>query len=97
MKLPQPPKADVRPQKFKNLGDMRIDEYAWLKDGKDPAVAAYLKEENAYADALMRQNKKLRDVLFKEIKARVTEDDISVPIKDGPYLYYNRMKRGKQY
>jgi len=97
MKLPQAPRAEVRPKKFTNHGDTRIDEYSWLKDGADPAVAEYLKKENAYAEAVMNPFQKLQRTLFKEIKARVTEDDVSVPIKDGPYLYYNRMKKGKQY
>ena len=97
MKLHKPPSAQARPQEFKNHGLTRTDEYAWLKDAKDPQTLRYLKDENVYADTLMHPFKKIQNTLFKEIKARVTEDDVSVPIKDGPYLYYVRMKKGKQY
>ena len=97
MKTPNPPQTEKRPQTFEIHGVTRIDEFAWLKDAKDPAVLEHLKAENSYADAVLKPEQKLSKTLFKEIKARVTEDDVSVPVKDGPYLYYTRMKKGKQY
>ena len=97
MKIPSEPIPEARPQEFKVHGETRNDEYAWLKNSGDASVHTYLKKENVYADTLMRPFAKLQKTLFTEIKARVTEDDVSVPIKDGPYVYYVRMKKGKQY
>lgn len=97
MEIPTPPRAAKRPLAITLHGDTRIDEYAWLQDAKDPAVLAHIAAENSYADARMRQSARLQRDLYREIKARMKEDDMSVPVKDGPYLYYARTKKGKQY
>lgn len=91
------PKAAEKPQKITVHGDTRVDEYAWLRDLSDPAVREYIDAENKYADALMSPTTKLQKELYKEIRARMKETDMSVPIKDGPYLYYSRTQKGKQY
>jgi len=96
-RIPTPPSPEARPRKFVLHGDTRIDEYAWLQDMKDPKVGVYFKAENDYADARMKGSGKLQQSLYKEIRARITEDDMSVPVKDGPYFYYTRTKKGKQY
>jgi oligopeptidase B len=88
---------EKRPETFTIHGDNRVDEYNWLRNREDPKVLEYLKKENEYADAFMAPHKKLRDQLYKEMKARMKEDDMSVPTKDGPYYYYTRTKKGQQY
>lgn len=45
----------------------------------------------------MRPLLPLRRKLYKEIRGRIVENDMSVPVKDGPYDYYVRTKKGKQY
>lgn len=92
-----PPQAAEIPLKIKAHGDIRIDEYAWLREAENPAVRAHIDAENSYADFQMRSTKKLQAQLYKEIKGRMKETDMSVPIKDGPYLYYSRTQKGKQY
>jgi oligopeptidase B len=92
-----PPLAQQKPRKFKTHGLSRIDEYAWLRQSADPAVLSYIKAENDFADRFMKPTAAQQRKLFKEIKARMKEDDMSVPIKDGPYLYYTRTKKGMQY
>jgi oligopeptidase B len=94
MKAPQ---AAIKPQKVKVHGDVRLDEYAWLQKAKDSAVRAYLDAENAHADTEMRPSARLRNTIYRQIRSRITEDDTSVPIKDGPYLYYSRTRKGRQY
>ncbi|MBV9159525.1 MAG: hypothetical protein JO019_02930, partial [Candidatus Kaiserbacteria bacterium] len=84
MKIPVPPKAAEKRLKIKVHGDTRIDEYAWLRDRKDPAVRAYIDEENRYADDYMHPTVKLQKELYAEIKKRMKENDMSVPVKDGP-------------
>lgn len=78
-------------------GDVRVDEYAWLRDAQNPKVLEYIKEENDYADACMKPTVALQKDLYKEIRKRMKEDDMSVPVKDGSFLYYTRTKKGKQY
>jgi oligopeptidase B len=91
------PIAPARPQEHLLHGHRRIDEYEWLQDPKDPAVLEHLKAENEHAERMMRGSVKLQNKLYKEIRARITENDMSVPVKQGPYTYYIRTKKGKQY
>ena len=42
------PIAPVVPKTFKAFGGVRIDNYDWLRDRKDPRVVSYLDAENAY-------------------------------------------------
>lgn len=41
--------------------------------------------------------KQLEDEIYAEIRARIKEDDISAPIRRGPYYYYRRTLQGKEY
>ena len=41
------PTAPVVPKRFTAFGDVRIDNYDWLRDRRDPRVVAYLNAENA--------------------------------------------------
>ncbi len=77
----------------------RNDPYYWLRDDtrKDNDVLAYLEAENAYTKAILAPAKPLEDTLFDELKARVKEDDASVPALDDGYWYYTRFETGKQY
>lgn len=93
----QAPKAAEKALKIMVHGDTRIDEYAWLRNAEDPEVRAYIDAENAYADATLKPTQKLQRELYAEIKKRMKETDMSVPVKDGDYLYYTKTKKGKQY
>ncbi len=78
-------------------GDTLIDNYFWLRERENPEVIAYLNAENAYKDSVMAPLKPLREELFNEIKARVKEEDESVPYKEGAYYYYTRYEKGGEY
>src|SRR3546814_2917838 len=56
----------------------------------DAGIRAYLEAENAYTEAAMAPTEGLRKQLFAEMKARIKEDDSSVPSLDGPFAYYQR-------
>jgi oligopeptidase B len=60
-------------------------------------VLAYLKAENAYFDAAMKPHAALVEELFEEMKGRIKEDDSSVPLRDGDWLYWAAFKPGSQY
>ncbi|WP_374352985.1 S9 family peptidase [Chitinimonas sp.] len=94
---PTPPLAAKRPKKLSIHGDTRIDDYFWLRNKSDPEVIAYLQAENAYAEAVMAPIKPFEDALFSEIKARIKEDDSSVPYRLAGFYYYSRFEAGSQY
>ena len=78
-------------------GDPRPDPYFWLRDKPNPEVAAYLEAENAYTDAVLKPTEPLQKALYDEMLSHVKETDLSVPYRDGAFLYYYRTEKGKQY
>ncbi|MGH8979477.1 MAG: S9 family peptidase [Acidimicrobiales bacterium] len=93
----EPPRPERRPTVIAAHGDQRVDDWYWLKDRSDPAVLAHLEAERAYADAALAPLETLKGELFDEIKSRVAETDLSVPVKHGPWWYYERTEEGKDY
>jgi oligopeptidase B len=95
--LPDAPRAERRPSTRTHHGDTIVDDFEWLRDKDDPAVRAYLDEENAYTRASTAHLGQLRQSLFDEIKSRTLETDLSVPVRHGAYWYYSRTIEGRQY
>jgi oligopeptidase B len=100
--LPTPPVAAARPYSFERHGVTVEDPWAWLRDPgypdvTDKDVLAYLEEENAYREAVMAPLKPLADTLFAEMRARIKEDDATVPQKDGAYTYWTDHETGGEY
>ena len=92
-----PPMAAARPHELETHGEVRVDEYYWLREREDPEVIAYLEAENEYLGGVMAHTEELQETLFEEIRGRIVEDDSSVPYRDGDYWYYTRYEEGKQY
>jgi oligopeptidase B len=78
-------------------GDVRVDDWYWLRDKDDPAVIAHLEAENAYTEVMTAATQGLRDTLYDEIVARIEETDLSVPVRKGSWLYYSRTVEGSSY
>jgi oligopeptidase B len=78
-------------------GDIRRDDYFWLRMKSDPAVREYLEAENAFAEAALAPLAPLRDQLYQEMLARIKQTDLSVPYPLGGYQYYTRTIEGQQY
>ncbi|MEP6983563.1 MAG: prolyl oligopeptidase family serine peptidase, partial [Sphingomicrobium sp.] len=100
--LPTPPQAKQRPYSYERHGVTIDDPWHWLRDPKypnvdDPEVIAYLKAENAYFEGWKAQHQGLIDQLVEEMKGRIKEDESSVPIRDGDFLYWWAFKPGAQY
>jgi oligopeptidase B len=100
--LPEPPRAEQRPHSYERHGVTIEDPWHWLRDPAYPNIAdedvlAYLKAENAFFEAQMAPHKALVDELFQEMKGRIKEDDRSVPVKDGDFLYWWAFEEGAQY
>ena len=95
----KPPRAEAR---------AGADPYAWLRDEQwqaviaDPAqlstaIRAYLEAENAYTDLVLAPLENLCAALVAEMRARIKEDDSSVPVPNGPFAYYSRYVPGGQH
>ena len=93
----KPPVALRRPHHHQTHGDVREDDYYWLRERDNPEVIDYLKAENAWTDAAMGHTAKLQADLFEEIKGRIRQTDMSVPYRDGAYRYHVRYEDGRQY
>lgn len=78
-------------------GDKRVDDYFWMKERENPEVTAYLEEENAYCDFVMKDTLDFQQELFDEMKARYKEDDESLPYFFNEYWYIVRFEIGKEY
>ncbi len=92
-----PPMAQRRPHRLEMHGDVRVDDYFWLRERENPEVIAYLEAENAWTQAVMAHTEGLQVQLFEEIKARIKQDDSSVPYLLDGYWYYTRYEDGKEY
>ncbi|PZE24973.1 S9 family peptidase [Curtobacterium sp. MCBD17_028] len=92
-----PPIAAKHPVTRTHHGLRFVDDYEWLRDKESPETLAYLEAENAYTDAATAHLAPLRDRLFDEIRARVQETDLSVPVRMGRFWYFTRTSEGSQY
>ena len=78
-------------------GDVRIDNYYWIRNRNDPDVLEYILKENEYTSKAMQHTVPLQEKLYAEMESRIPEEDFSVPRKVDNYYYYERTVRGKQY
>lgn len=91
------PKAKKIPQVLTQHNHQRIDDYYWMRDRDNPEVISYLEEENKYLEETMGPTQEFQEALFLEMKARIKEDDQSVPYFKSGYYWYNRFEKGQQY
>ena len=92
-----PPVAKRIPHPLEIHGDVRVDDYYWLRERDDPEVIAYLEAENEYTGKVMAHTQSFQEALFDEIKGRIKQDDSSVPYKLKDFYYYSRYEDGRQY
>jgi oligopeptidase B len=94
---PTPPIAKVIAKTSTLHGELRVDDYAWMRDKANPEVLAYLEAENAYTAAMTRHTQALETKLYDEMLARIKEDDSQVPVKREGWYYYSRTEKGRAY
>lgn len=94
-----PPVAAVRPHEVVSPHGTRVDPYYWLRDDtrSDPEVLAYLTAENRYTQAVLAPTGGLREQLYREIVARIVEDDSTVPYEHRGAWYYERYEKGMEH
>jgi len=105
---PQPPVALKKAYVIESNGNMRTDDYFWMRlsdeqknaevpDSQTVDVLNYLNAENDYAKAIMKHTTTLQETLFEEMKGRIKENDETVPYLDNGYFYFTRYFEGKEY
>ena len=103
-----PPVAEKIPHEIEAHGDVRIDNYYWMRlsdeqksaevpDDQTSRVISYLNAENEYKDAVMKHTESLQETLFSELVGRIKEDDSTVPYLDNGYYYFVKYTEGKEY
>jgi oligopeptidase B len=95
-----PPVATPAPTALASLtehGHVRIDEYAWLRDLKDPKVTAYLSAENKYARCKLGALAPLTDEIFAELQTRAGQEETRPPFFDAGYFYQVRYGKAANY
>ena len=99
MQTVQPPVAAKQAKRLAIHDHERIDNYYWIRDDerKDPAVLKLLEEENSYTREVMAHTEDLQKILFTEITARLKENDRSVAVHKGDYLYWREFREGGEY
>lgn len=91
------PIAKIIPKTLEKHNEKRVDNYFWLNDRENPDVIDYLNQENSYYDAMTADTKGFQKELYEEMKARIKEDDQSVPYLYNGYYYITRFETGKDY
>ena len=93
----KPPVAAKKPTELCAHNELRLDEYLWLNQREEDEVLEYLNAENNYFEAMTSHTKAFEKNLFEEMKARIKEDDESVPYKYNGYWYVFKFQKGKDY
>ncbi len=93
----EPPVARKIPVADTLFGDVRVDDYRWMRDKSSPDVIAYLEAENQYTTAMTAHIGELTETVYQEMVGRIKETDLSVPYLDNGFFYYSRTEEGKQY
>lgn len=93
----KPPVAKIISHTLEKHGHVRTDNYYWLNQRENPEVIDYLNQENDYYHQSTSHTKEFQKDLFEEMKARIKEDDESVPYFYNGYYYITRFEKGKDY
>ena len=94
---PQLPAAPRKPVEHRIHGDVRVDEYSWLREKDNPEVIQHLEAENANTKAVLQPTEAFQEQLYQEMLSRIQQTDLSVPYQLRGYLYFTKTEEGKQY
>ena len=108
--MPQPPVAKKVAHPMETHGDVRQDDYYWMRlsdeqkeasdsarDGQTQDVLDYLNAENDYSDAMLAHTEGLQETLYTEMTGRLKQNDESLPYQRRGYWYYSRYEEGQDY
>src|SRR5256885_6047833 len=90
-----PPVARIVPRVDTLNGEIRVDNYFWLREKQNPEVRTYLEAENAYTATGMQHTEALQEQIYRELLGRIKETDLSVPCRQGGVWHFTRPEQGK--
>ena len=99
MSINNPPKPKKIPYKLEAHGDIRIDDYYWMRDDtrSDPELISYLESEIDYFQNWRDSNIDYESSIYKELKSMIPDEEETLRVKDGSFYYYSRIKASEQY
>ena len=105
---PRPPVTPKRPLRIEQLGRVRIDDYAWLRDPHykdfiaglrdiDPEIRHHLDEENAYADAVLAPTRASQARWRAAMARHGVETGVLPPLPRGGFVYDTHARPGEDH
>lgn len=94
MRFPIPKKI---PHTLELHNHKRVDNYFWMRDRENQEVIDHLNAENKYTEAVLAPTADLQQLLYKEMRGRIKEDDSTAPYLKNGYWYYSRFEEGKEH
>ena len=94
-----PPNPKKIPYELEAHGDLRVDNYYWMRDDSrsDKELISYLESENEYFKKWRDERTDYQDEIFNELKKMIPAEEETLRVKDGDYFYYSRIKADQQY
>lgn len=95
------PVAKKIPTEMRKHKTTLVDDYAWMKQPKDPLrnpdIKEYLLAENAYTDNYFIPLRKSQRDLFTELTRRIEKEDESIPRELDGYWYQTKWTEDDEY
>lgn len=85
------------PHRMEVHGDVRVDDYFWMRERDSKPVLDFLHQENRRTAQALAPATDLEEELYKDMRSRIKENDDSVPVLDSGYFYYSRYQTGQEY
>ena len=95
----KPPIPKKIPHELEAHGDVRIDDYYWMRDDSrsDPELISYLESENEYFKKWSDSKINYQSEIYDELKNMIPDEEETLRVKDGNFYYYSRIKASQQY
>lgn len=91
------PLAPAIPDTTHHLGQVRVDNWSWMKDREHPLLDEHLSAEDRYARSLLDVNGKLTKQIQREFTSNIPKIQSSYPYEQDGYLYYSKDFKNKPY
>ncbi|MTD27507.1 S9 family peptidase [Erwinia sorbitola] len=94
-----PPVAQIVPFSVTTHGDVRVDNYHWLRDDRRtaPAVMDYLNAENRYAAQQSQRWQGLTETILQEMSERQSQDNYAQPWQNNDFTYQSTFAQHANY
>ena len=89
------PKAKKVKNVYKKHGDLRVDNYSWLRDDtrKNKEVLDYLKTERTYHDDWIKTQSNISNNYFKKLNGYIPAKDESLKVKEMDFFIFRNPKK----